>query len=633
MRKYPLILTACFVALPAYAQTEPATPPPAAGTQPEKVELKEQPEAAKPGAGASTPTQSVPTATVAPMTGSGSASAAASSASRMAPATNSGSVSGPEVAGSDDWKFEYHGYFRAPMRVGIGKRDNPAAGQSKTTYHYPLLPDDQYLSWQHTNHNTKDWAEMFFSYGNSWAKGTLAIEGFNFTEAAWSVDSKAQFGIAQGYVTLTPDLGYENVRLIANVGTAWGKYGTAGKYDAGEFDTYLFGRTHVAGETVRVDIDIDPENTLWLEQGLGGKRPDPSQYNNARFTLLHHEHIGFKHGSGMEFTGAFMSSWAQEEDRIMTPQNPATMGGTPSPYSVPNYPSSLQGAPDGSLWVAGLDGRFDLGAFGYFYAGFSHIKAKNAITVAPAIEVLHSFGGGQFQLGVTDNYLGPSCVGGVTSGPLTTASSPVYGPGGTYAQGGCSMGNGSINSLLAQYEFSLTNLTQQMGGGQKFWGEGEDLIVKLYGMYNKVSDSDFAPNKGVSKLKYGTDVQYQLLPWLTPAVRFDRVQPNNKIPEQSFAIVSPRLVFKSKWVTHEQVSFQYSHYFYNQRTCAVGNPATNTSVSPYNPGQLLCVQPPPAAASLDAFGSNFENGDPLLRYAPGSRPDENVFKIEASMWW
>jgi len=164
-------------------------------------------------------------------------------------------------------------------------------------------------------------------------------------------------------------------------------------------------------------------------------------------------------------------------------------------------------------------------------------------------------------------------------------------------------------------------------GGQKFWGEGQDLTLKLYGMYNKVK-SDVAANDGIHKLKFGADLAYAALPWLTAAVRFDRLQPNSRIPEQSFAIFSPRLVFKSKWVTREAITLQYSRYMYNQRTCKQGNPADGM----YEMGQEFCVQPPSSPVPPTGFGATYltQTG---MRGAPTTRPDENVFKIEATMWW
>jgi len=516
-------------------------------------------------------------------------------------------VSGPPAVVKDEgWKFEFHGYLRAPMMVGVGHRDNPGPGQSSTTFHAPVIPDGQYLSWQSTPHNKSDWAELYLSVGNSFAKGTVSLQGYNFYQGSFS-DSVKQLGVSDGYVDITPDLGYENLRLSLRAGAFSNKYGSAGRYDAGEYDTYVFGRIHNAGGALRLDFDLDERNALWFEYGLGAKKPDPSQFNNTRFTMLQHVHAGFDHGKDMQFSAHYLHSWTQEEERNMSSDG-----------------TSVTEVPDGKMWVAGVDGRFELGAFGYFYGAYSHIGLKDALTVGRAIEVLHASGGGEFGLGVVDNYLGLSCVG------PGAASAPYFKMGQA-----CSKGNGAVDTLLAQYEFSLTNFLQQSSGGQRFWGDGPDLTLKLYGMYNKVK-SDVAANDGIHKLKFGADLAYAALPWLTAGLRFDRLQPNSRIPEQSFAILSPRLVFKSKFVTREAITLQYSRYMYNQRLCQThtaggietGSPADNT----YTPGQEYCVQPPSSPVPPDGFGATYETLT-NQRAAPTTRPDLNVFKIEATMWW
>jgi len=548
--------------------------------------------------------ESVPTVTPPPPAPSSNAAKPAT--------TGVTSVSGPAaVANDESWKFEFHGYLRAPMFVGLGKRDSPLPGQSSTTFHSPIIPDNQYLSWQSTPHNKTDWAELYLSVGNAWAKGTISLQGYNFYQGAFS-DPVKQLGVADGYVDLTPDLGYENVRLSLRAGAFSNKYGSAGKYDAGEYDTYVFGRIHNAGEALHVDFDIDEANSLWFEHGVGAKKPDPSHYNNARFTMLHHAHVGYNHGQGLQLSAHYLSAWTQEEDRNMSLD--ASTGG-----------SSVTNVPDGKMWTAGFDARLDLGAFGYFYGAYSHIGLKDALTVGRAIEVLHASGGGDFGLGAVDNYLGLSCVG------PGAANAPYF-----KRPAACSKGTGNVDTLLAQYEFGLTNFLQQSSGGDKFWGDGSDLTVKLYGMYNRVK-SDVTANDGIYKLKYGADLAYAALPWLTAAVRFDRLQPNSRVPEQSFGILSPRLVFKSKFVTKEAITLQYSRYFYNQRTCRtstmngeeLGSPADNGYVA----GQELCVQPPSSPVPPDGFGSTWQAFSSPARGAPTTRPDLNVFKIEATMWW
>ena len=601
MRKLPLIFSGLFFALPAAAQ-EPGAPPP------DKVELKDEIPAAKPE-GPSPDSEPAPPAqppknnpAPSPVTPATPAAPAAKAAVSEGATTN---VSGPAVAANDDsWKFEYHGYIRAPMTFGLGKRTTKtSSGQSTTTLHSPVIPDNQYLSWQSSPANKTDWAELYLSLGNSLAKGTVSIQGYDFNQGSYA-DAASQLGVTDGYVDLTPDLGYENVRLAWRAGAFSNKYGSAGKYDAGEYDTYMFGRIHNDGEAIHLDFDIDENNSLWFEQGLGVKKPDPNIYNNARFTMLDHFHVGFKHTEAIQFTAHYLDSWTQEEEREM----------------VAGANQSIVNIPDGKMWVAGLDGRFDMGAAGYLYAAYSHVGLKDAVTVSRAIEVIHASGGGEFGLGVVDNYLGPSCVGDATMPNSAGAGNLSGAPQ-------CSLGNGGVDTLLAQYEFSVANFSQMSSGGQKFWGEGEDLTLKLYGMYNKVK-SDVTAYDGIHKLKFGADLAYAALPWMTAAVRFDREQPNSRIPEQSFAILSPRLVFKSKWVTREAITLQWSHYMYNQRTCVTGNPADNG----YEMGQEKCVQPPTSPVPPSGFGT-LQETQTGLRGAPTTTPDENVFRVEATMWW
>lgn len=620
----------------------------------EKVELADEP-----GKTADPPAAPAPAATPAPTPAAKEEAKAAATvdmggattpAKRTSLAASPSRGGGESAEASSEWKTDFHGYFRVPFRLGIGSRPAPkridtegtlaepdtsdlAEGQSKTTLHAPIIPDGQYLSWQSTSHNRSDWAELFFGIGNSWAKATVGIQGYNFTDASFNMP-EAQYGIGQAYVTIAPDLGYENFRFNLKVGAYQDKYGAAGKYDAGEYDTYLFGRTHVMGETLHIDYDVTDSIGLWFEQGLGGKRPDPSSFNNSRFTMLAHGHAGLNFSTDMQFSAHMLYSWAQEEDRPYDVSKPETQ-----------YASSVVDYPDGNMWTTGVDARFDLGAFGYLYAGYSHLGAKNALVVGRALEVIHASGGGEYQLGVVDNYFGPGCTAGGED-PFANPTSAdrtgeLIGANRVPFPVGCSAGTGSVDTVLAQYEFSLTNFLQMSEeGGQKFWGEGADLKAVLYGMVNKVT-SDYrptdkavwGPTDGNLKLKFGADLQYHATPNITAALRFDRLQPNSEVPEQSFAILSPRIVLSSNWVSREQLTFQYSRYIYNQRECApeVGSPAGPARFR--GTGSALCVQPPPAATPPDGFGIHSEVQDADIRDAPTTRPDVNVFNIQATFWW
>jgi hypothetical protein len=640
------------VALPAFAQD----------VQPEDVKLDEQPAAAPaapaaPAAAPATPAPA-PAAADANATAGAQASVALGASGATADANANanadkekekekkaaadrsvGTVGGPVSSDDDTWRFGYNGYFRAPMRVGLGKRDKTYGDQSSTTLHSPLVPDDQYLSWQHTNHARRDWAEMFFSYGNSWAKGVLSVTSFNYTDASYTVDG-TQFGINQGWLEVTPYLPWENMRLKVKAGSFWNRYGQMGRYDAGEFDTYLFGRTHAMGANARVEYDMaDQPLTLGFEGGVGTKRPDASVYNTSRFTMLGHLHADMLWDQSIYVGLHFLHSWTQEEARF-TGYQPAWV--VANSQKLP-YMTSQQ--PDGSMSVFGAEARFDMpDLFGYLYLGASYVSLKDAVTVAPAIEVIHSFGGGDYSMGVTSNYLdSESCRWNLTGAK-------------------CSNGNGGVFTVGGQYEAKISDLL-----GQSPFGEGQDLTWKLYGMYNKVK-SDDPVNDGITKLKVGTDLFFDATPVLAVATRFDYLAPNSRIKNQNFMILSPRIVFRSQFVTHEQIALQYSRYIYKKRECSSGTPAdiqdtAGRSLASYDkehpwvppgaqfpavPGETWefasatqaeaeCVQPPPSTVTPDGWGAMSEAQSARLRGMPYTgthlRPDVNVITIEASMWW
>ena len=210
------------------------------------------------------------------------------------------------------------------------------------------------------------------------------------------------------------------------------------------------------------------------------------------------------------------------------------------------------------------------GVLGDGYLGYSHLSAKNAIYLADAIEVLHSFGGWQLH----DNYFGP--------------------PGGTDEV------TGTIDSVEFQYSFSFGQLFHYP---QAFWGDGPDLIGTIFGMFNSVTAPENTAYT-MKKLKFGTEWTYVPLSWLGVGGRYDVVEPNLKNSGQSFSVISPRIIFRTAFVTHEQVMIQYSRYFYG---------------SDYNPGR--------SAGGRRMFPYNSQTG------GAGMGVDKNAAQIAAIIWF
>lgn len=538
----------------------------------------------------------------------------------------------------DEWRFSYHGYFRAPLRIGVGHRDNCAPGmpssaptvysqgcagpgQSRTTYHSPYVPDDQYLSWNYDRQWEQAWTEMFFSYGNNHVVGTVGVQGYDFTDTTLlgNQADPAQFGIGQAWVTVTPDLPVDGLRMNWKIGAFWEKFGQAGKYDAGAYDTYMFGRTHVLGESLGFDYDVG-DVTFHVRHGFGahlemvpagvpidGALNAQATVSNAAniaplggapgYTLLDHVHAGISYKKWLDINAHYMVAWEQDDREESTLGNQAA-----STCSAPGCatPTNFSSNPDGSISVVGAEARLTGGVFGELYVGYSHVTGKNVVAVGPALEVVHSSGGGGHNAGngLYENFL--------------------YGIGDD---------NVNVDTFEAMYTFSFGYLWRKLQNPHAaFWGDGADVKLALFTMYSAVSGLDATnvnpflaarfptanpsswEENGAKKLKYGADLVANVLPWLGFGVRGDYVQPDSKDVHESFGVISPKLIFRTKFITHEEITAQYSRYFDGADVI---------------PQQYLAL-----------IGSkNIANFNPNFQTLPAYPNDEQVFGIKATMWW
>lgn len=514
------------------------------------------------------------------------------------------------AASADEWKFDYHGYFRAPMRVSFGPptpggTGTPLAGASMyppegdmggfkpnqapsgTQLHGspPRVPGANYIDWEYTNTVPGPWAQLNFSYGNSRAMGTVIVAAYSQTDAGYR-DLQAQLGINQAFLTLNyPEAFGDRGGLVWNVGSFSNRYGTAGKYDGGMYETYLFGRTHVAGETLTGNIDVGGNWGLSLEQGVGakievipftnnqlyqifkstppgaGNNPPQSVVNRDQeylpyagpvpqgSTFIHHEHVALAYKKLLTFAAHFIYSYTPDDNWDYLNDNMSAAASGNAAHVTDQVPR-FNGPTPGSMTIWGGEVRLNGGVLGDGYLGYSHIDAKNINALADAIEVLHSYGGWQFK----QNFFG------VTFDPHT----------GGYQ--GPQNESGTVDSVAFQYTFSFGALAHYPAA---FWGDGPDLNVTLFGMLSIIKSLPAnVPNDtqmidmSDKKLKFGGDVAYTPLPWFGMGLRFDMVEPDLDAKDSryqgskgNFEVISPRLVFKTAFVTHEAITVQYQRYF------------------------------------------------------------------------
>ncbi len=446
-----------------------------------------------------------------------------------------------------DMRFQFHGFLRVPLRLGIGNgKDFEGNGESETKVHIPpQIPDGSYLNWRYTNNMGGPWTELKLIYGNNTVAANVSIAAYTVTDGSYR-DLIGQLGINQSFVSLNfPELFGKYGGIVANVGVFSNRYGAAGRYSADKYDTYLFGATHVAGESIRAFVDVSRHFTLHIEQGFGGKLdvapfvsdtfsdvpylPYPGDEQQGA-TLLNHAHLGVSYDDKLTLAGHFLMSWTDDA----RPEDDEK---------------------DGRIMNFGADLKMIDFFFGEGYLGYSHIFSKDPMRVAGAFEALHSVEGWSLK----DNYF----------------------------PGDESTGNGTVDSILFQYTFSLARF---LWHPREFWGQGRDLLISGFGMYNIINSDDDEFEGATQKLKFGGDVIYTPLSWLGLGARYDLVQPNMDDNTESFHVASGMLILRSSFISHERIVLQYSHYFY---------------------------------------GDNVRPAWPHEEFAP----DSGVIKLSAIMWW
>ena len=475
------------------------------------------------------------------------------------------------------WGFRFHGFLRGPMRLSLDSE----SGRGIQFHAPPVTPDSNYTTWSFTNNNPGPWGEMLFQYGNNRVTMTMAIASYNITSGGWR-ELQDQLGIDRAFVTLNfPDALGDVGMMVWNVGVFGDRYGAMGKYDGGAYDTYMIGRTRIAGATGTFNFDL-ADNFRLIAEGGGGAKMDVQQWTQPPYpswqpfpghaqmgtTMLAHGHVGGVFAQVLTVTGHFMYTWTA--DAMRTDLNDPNSAQKPMDYASPGL---LYAAKDGRMRILGVDLRLDGGWLGDGYLGFSSIKADNVGVLSDTIEVIHSQGGWQYQ----SNY-----TGGISS-----------------------HGDSTVNSIGFQYTFSLAAFLLRP---QEWWGQGPDLTLQVFGMYNRISglastDEQTTALLGKSKLKLGTQLLYAPLTFVSGGLRFDSVQPNMDDRTHDFWVVSPRLIFRTAFVTREQVMIQYQYYAYGSWYF---NSPTASLPFPYGQSGSLWV--------------------PL-------RPDNHTFTVAASMWW
>ncbi len=497
---------------------------------------------------------------------------------------------------SENWEMGFHGYLRAPMRFSFDNHPvlrrtldddgNPIrdpntnlfvleeSGDRDWRFNMPnSTPDNSYPTWQFTNNLSGPWAEVLFSYGNSIATGNVSIASWNITDSGWR-NFQSQLGIDQAWVTLNFPRAFGSLGgLKCNAGVFSNRYGTMGRYDAGVYDTYIFGRTHIAGETLTANLDVGDRVMLYLEHGFGAKTEvlggNPKQEiapnwvagdntyawipyvgQEGQFpAFVNHAHGGvllhnFPLWKELWLNAHFMHSFTNSADQSETAS------------------ANVLQQQDGKYIIAGAEAKFNGAVFGNLYLGFSTVKTDGLARMPDAVELLHSQGGWSFL----KNYYGDMSLTITPDGDRSRDGNP-------------NPGTGRVNTFAWQYTFSIARLVWHLHN-KDFWGQGPDMQISFWGMFNRIRpDEDLAPylkRWAEKKLKLGGEVMYTPLKYFGMGIRVDHLKPDldynpddterNSASVSSFApytVFSPKIRIKTSFVTHEELNLQYSRYFWS----------------------------------------------------------------------
>jgi hypothetical protein len=436
------------------------------------------------------------------------------------------------------WSYALRGFFRAPMRIGLGPETGNTDGNQ--LHSPPRTVGFGADEWTYIHNAPGAAGQLELAVTNQRVEGHVLISGDIFGDAAYPHLDKLG-GFSQAWVTLkAPALIGTRGGAALNVGAFSERFGAAGPYQqsTGYYGTYLFGRTHVAGESLVLDFDVTPDLELVLEHGVGAKvevvpftkdqapiapylpnqGPVPQGSN-----FVHHAHVNLLFKDWLSFAAHYLTSWSPNDLQEVTK--------TP--------------AKEARMTVAGAELHSDHPLAGSGYFGYSYIDAKRILALSDGVQVLHGSVGWVFK----NNYFGqlPAAAAGV----LKTGASDERRDD-----------SGKLHNLLFQYIVRAAPLL-----GRK--EPGLDVAFGVFGMYNHIEATKRDLNGALvpayafkqDKVKLGAELQFAPVEPLSIGLRFDSVMPDGGNKDVAYSAISPRVVLHSKWIGREYVILNYTRYF------------------------------------------------------------------------
>jgi hypothetical protein len=455
---------------------------------------------------------------------------------------------------SNDWTFRWTGFLTASLQTSANQRVSPAPGQSRTVFHVPPQTLDEYGSFVGTSTMPGQWAQLIFVYGNRDVSANLSLTTWNPTDPTTYYQIGSQQFVNNIFLAYNPPpvLG---VRLRALAGYFYNAYGAIGQYGLGMYTNAIVGGVRGVGEDIVAEYDPSDAVTLTFEDGIMGNRNGmgainiiPGGGNGAGPIIwpsawIHHFHVGIEKRGNLTWRAGlhYLTNWAQDDRAQLAADNPQTRQIDESYVK------------DARVQTYGLHGGVSSPILGYLGAALSYTRGQNAYPVKGLI----TFGGDGESL--TNRWFGQNTGG-----------------------------NGKLLAAGVNYSASIGRMVSYP---VPFNGDGPDLVLNA-GFVFAESWTDFQPFDQRARCKAGADLLYTFLPFMAAGFRTDVVVPNAHDSGETFAVIAPRLIFKSDWNSRDTVSLIYGKWFYGPRSHPEANSIT-----------------------------------------PGDRLDDQLFALNVQMWW
>jgi hypothetical protein len=487
-------------------------------------------------------------------------------------------------------KFDFHGYLQAGGRASFNSRNRVNRGQRELVWHGdPIVPRGNVF--ENTNTVPYTWAELRFLYSTPVLTSTVTLGAWDLSQAmqaSGSFQPNAQLWVRDAFLTYVPK-GLDPVKLRVNVGVYEDRYGWMEQYSSGAYGAPLIATIPGVGETISVSFPLAKDFRLELEQGIKSSFTRPpadvptGPDNNWQKpwegqTFVHHGHVGLDYKGLVNPALHYIQAFARDDqgDAVALGNMRSTyhlyQGGVIETLDRPDLDHA-----DGSLGILAADVRFAMKRFGYLYLGVAHVSAEYIRSVAGAVQIQNAGGGRDLM----DRYFG--------------RNNPD--------------GRGTLLLAGGQYQVSLGELLRYP---DEFWGEGPDLKLSLFGMYARITSDDPARDQE-SKYKFGVEATYSALPWLAASGRVDRSVPYATPPalqpsapagipycnqesggyrcylyedqnDNTFTVLTAKLVLRSDWTAREALTLQYSKYLYRDNfhlvTLNSGGQVSNNTEQP-----------------------------------------------------